>query len=87
MNKNIYTHILVSVLCYRKRETRSYEKKMFFLRLTIGSLKPGFHIIAPVATIVAVVQKRVSIQKYFLSDASDTLFPYDRLCRSISLTQ
>ena len=49
------------------------------------SLKPGFHIIAPVATVVAVVEKRVLTQKYFLSDASDTVFPYDRRCRSISL--
>ena len=48
-------------------------------------LKPGFHIIAPVATVVAVVEKRVLTQKYFLSDASDTVFPYDRRCRSISL--
>ena len=48
-------------------------------------LQPGFHIIAPVATVVAVVEKRVLTQKYFLSDASDTVFPYDRLCRSISL--
>ena len=47
--------------------------------------KPGFHIIAPVATVVAVVEKRVLTQKYFLSDASDTVFPYDRRCRSISL--
>ena len=50
----------------------------------VSSLKPGFHIIAPVATIVAVVEKRVLTQKYFLSDASDTVFPYDRRCRSIS---
>ena len=49
------------------------------------ALKPGFHIIAPVATIAAVVEKRVLTQKYFLSDASDTVFPYDRRCRSISL--
>ena len=47
--------------------------------------QPGFHIIAPVATVVAVVEKRVLTQKYFLSDASDTVFPYDRRCRSISL--
>ena len=47
--------------------------------------KPGFHIIALVATVVAVVEKRVLTQKYFLSDASDTVFPYDRRCRSISL--
>ena len=39
-------------------------------------VKPGFHIIAPVATVVVVVEKRVLTQKYFLSDAS---------CRSISL--
>ena len=49
------------------------------------AFKPGFHIIAPVATVVAVVEKRVLTQKYFLSDASDTVFPYDRRCRSISL--
>ena len=48
-------------------------------------LKPGFHIITPVATVVAIVEKRVLTQKYFLSDASDTMFPYDRRCRSISL--
>ena len=48
-------------------------------------LKPGFHIIAPVATVVAIVEKRVLTQKYFLSDASDTVFPYDRRCRSIPL--
>ena len=48
-------------------------------------LKPGFHIIAPVATVVAIVEKRVLTQKYFLSDASDTVFPYDRRCRSICL--
>ena len=47
--------------------------------------KPGFHIIAPVATVVAIVEKRVLTQKYFLSDASDTVFPYDGRCRSISL--
>ena len=47
-------------------------------------VKPGFHIIAPVATVVAVVEKRVLTQKYFLSDASDTVFTYDRRCRSIS---
>ena len=51
----------------------------------IKGFKPGFHIIAPVATVVAVVEKRVLTQKYFLSDASDTVFPYDRRCRSISL--
>ena len=50
-----------------------------------GKLKPGFHIIAPVATVVAVVEKRVLTQKYFLSDASKAVFPYDRRCRSISL--
>ena len=49
------------------------------------TFKPGFHIIAPVATVVAVVEKRVLTQKYFLSDASDTVFTYDRRCRSISL--
>ena len=49
------------------------------------SVKPGFHIIAPVATVVAIVEKRALTQKYFLSDASDTVFPYDRSCRSISL--
>jgi len=48
-------------------------------------LKPGFHIITPVATVVAVIEKGVLTQKYFLSDASDTVFPYDRRCRSISL--
>ena len=48
------------------------------------NVKPGFHIIAPVATVVAVFEKGVLTQKYFLSDASDTVFPYDRLCRSIS---
>ena len=57
-------------------------KNLPFLRFEI---KPGFHIIAPVATVVAVVEKRVLRQKYFLSDASDTVFPYDRCCRSISL--
>ena len=46
------------------------------------TFKPGFHIIAPVATVVAIVEKRVLTQKYFLSD---TVFPYDRRCRSISL--
>ena len=51
----------------------------------LAPLKPGFHIIAPVATVVAIVEKRVLTQKYFLSDASDTVFPYDRRCRSISL--
>ena len=51
----------------------------------LSSLKPGFHIIAPVATVVAVVEKRVLTQRYFLSDASDTVFPYDRRCRSIPL--
>ena len=49
------------------------------------AVKPGFHIIAPVATVVAVVVKRVLTQKYFLSDASDTVFPYDGRCCSISL--
>ena len=48
--------------------------------------KPGFHImIAPVANVVAIVEKRVLTQRYFLSDASDTVFPYDRRCRWISL--
>ena len=51
-------------------------------RLREEYVKPGFHIIAPVATVVAVVEKRVLTQKYFLSDA---VFPYDRRCRSISL--
>ena len=51
----------------------------------IFTIKPGFHIIAPVATVVAIVEKRVLTQKYFLSDASDTVFPYDRRCRSITL--
>ena len=51
----------------------------------LRSFKPGFHIIAPVATVVAIVEKRVLTQKYFLSNASDTVFPYDRRCRSISL--
>ena len=57
-------------------------KNLPFLRF---ESKPGFHIIAPVATVVAVVEKRVLTQKYFLSDASDTVFSYDRCCRSISL--
>ena len=51
----------------------------------VSCLKPGFHIIAPVATVVAIVEKRVLTQKYFLGDASDTVFPYVRRCRSISL--
>ena len=46
-------------------------------------LKPGFHIIAPVVTIAAVVEKSVLSQMYFLSDASDTVFPYNR--RRLSL--
>ena len=58
---------------------------VFCCRRRRGCLKPGFHIIAPVATVVAIVEKRVLTQKYFLSDASDTVFPYDRRCRSISL--
>ena len=55
------------------------------LRFWSCNFKLGFHIIAPVATVVAVVEKRVLTQRYFLSDASDTVFPYDRRCRSISL--
>ena len=58
---------------------------IFFIVIIPFFVKPGFHIIAPVATVVAVVEKRVLTQKHFLSDASDTVFPYDRRCRSISL--
>ena len=57
---------------------------LVFLLCPPSQLKPGFHIIAPVATVVVVVEKRVLTQKHFLSDASDTVFPYDRRCRSIS---
>ena len=42
--------------------------------------KPGFHIIAPVAT---VVEKRVWHKSFVLSDGSDTVFPYDCRCRWI----
>lgn len=46
--------------------------------------KPGFHIIAPAATISAVVEKRVLHKNIFMSAASDdTAFSYDRQCRSI----
>ena len=54
------------------------------LTFQLTSLKPGFHIIAPVATITPVVEKSVLTQMYFLSDASDRMFPYNRRCRSIS---
>ena len=37
-----------------------------------------------IALVATVVEKRVLPQKYFLSDASDTVFPYDRRCRTIS---
>ena len=53
------------------------------LTFQLTSLKPGFHIIAPVVTIAAVVEKSVLSQMYFLSDASDTVFPYNR--RRLSL--
>ena len=71
-------------------EIRSYILSQMTFSLPSTScllklLKPGFHIIAPVATVVAVVEKRVLTQKYFLSDASDTVSPYYRRCRSISL--
>ena len=48
-----------------------------------GIVKPGFHIIAPVATIATVVEKRVRHKIFVLSDGSDTVFPYDRRCRWI----
>ena len=53
-------------------------------KMICSDIKPGFHIIAPVATVVVVVEKRVLSKNNFLSDASDTVFPYDRRCRSIS---
>ena len=48
----------------------------FCFRRRCGCLKPGFHIIAPVATIAAVVEKRVSATvaiygNTLLSDSSD----------------
>ena len=57
------------------------QEKNTHTRERILAVKPGFHIIA----VVAVVEKRVLTQKYFLSDASDMVFPYDCRCRSISL--
>ena len=69
-----------------------YSKRLIWyfhvaVQRTSQQIKPGFHVIAPVATIVTVVEKRVLKQKYFLSDANDTVFPHDRRRRSISLTQ
>ena len=55
-----------------------YSQEVF---LELEDLKPAFHIIAPVAT---VVEKRVLTQMHFLSDASDRVLPYNRHCRSTS---
>ena len=50
--------------------------KLMLSILVFVTVMPGFHIIAPVATIAAVVEKSVLAQTYFLSDASDRVFPY-----------
>ena len=88
-NRNIRKcfHLLfrgASVILGYTSHTRIQDNQIFKDN-TVVQYKPGFHIIAPVATVVAIVEKRVLTQKYFLSDASDTVFPYDRRCRSICL--
>ena len=46
-------------LAGRNPSSLKNEELRFWLRCREDSLKPGFHIIAPVATVVAVVEKRV----------------------------
>ena len=72
------------------RKTVHHSIRLY--RMTAGQTKWNLrlHRLAEESTcilwlVVAIVEKRVLTQKYFLSDASDTVFPYDRRCRSISL--
>ena len=78
----IYTVVCLSVTC-KQVDSRPYRLRSVGLATEYSYLKPGFHIIAPVATIAIVAEKRVWHKTFVLSDGSDTMFPFDRRCRWI----